>query len=56
MAFVVFFCFWYMLTLTLDIISSMISNLQAPMTNYKCLQQHYDAKHPKEKCPGPDEV
>lgn len=22
-----------------------------PMTNYKVLQQHYEAKHPKEKCP-----
>eukprot|EP00408_Alexandrium_pacificum_P028625 CAMPEP_0171208300 /NCGR_PEP_ID=MMETSP0790-20130122/28018_1 /TAXON_ID=2925 /ORGANISM="Alexandrium catenella, Strain OF101" /LENGTH=73 /DNA_ID=CAMNT_0011673893 /DNA_START=91 /DNA_END=312 /DNA_ORIENTATION=+ len=28
---------------------------KAPMTNYKCLTQHYDSKHPKETCP-PEEA
>ncbi|CAD7926698.1 unnamed protein product [Amoebophrya sp. A25] len=28
----------------------------APMTNYKCLVQHYEAKHPKEKCPTEEEI
>eukprot|EP00445_Apocalathium_hangoei_P051466 CAMPEP_0204038906 /NCGR_PEP_ID=MMETSP0360-20130528/89322_1 /ASSEMBLY_ACC=CAM_ASM_000342 /TAXON_ID=268821 /ORGANISM="Scrippsiella Hangoei, Strain SHTV-5" /LENGTH=85 /DNA_ID=CAMNT_0050984705 /DNA_START=24 /DNA_END=279 /DNA_ORIENTATION=- len=23
-----------------------------PMTNYKCLVQHYESKHPKETCPA----
>jgi hypothetical protein len=27
-----------------------------PMTNYKCLVSHYDAKHPKVKCPTEEEL
>eukprot|EP00444_Apocalathium_aciculiferum_P028991 CAMPEP_0183430354 /NCGR_PEP_ID=MMETSP0370-20130417/50922_1 /TAXON_ID=268820 /ORGANISM="Peridinium aciculiferum, Strain PAER-2" /LENGTH=77 /DNA_ID=CAMNT_0025615679 /DNA_START=72 /DNA_END=305 /DNA_ORIENTATION=+ len=23
----------------------------APMSNYKCLKEHYEAKHPKATCP-----
>lgn len=27
---------------------------KAPMTNYNCLKQHYESKHPKETLPGPE--
>lgn len=26
---------------------------RAPMTNYNCLKQHYESKHPKETVPPP---
>jgi len=28
---------------------------KAPMTNYNCLKQHYESKHPKETIPPPPE-